>query len=132
MPELPPTILKRAFNSKSSSSPPFQMQKVLPPVGFSAVVWPTMAPSSMRQNCGSPDQPVRSLPLNNGLKPSSSAAARTGAMNAARARVTRRRMDMGAGLLGGSDRYLTVRAAMRDVGTHLGAWSSGQRLTGGM
>ena len=50
------------------------MMKVFDFVGLSFVVWPVMAPSSTRQNFGSPSQPSRLLPSKMGRKPSSSAA----------------------------------------------------------
>src|SRR5438874_8891292 len=76
MPELWPMILKSHFSSKSSTSPARQMQKVLPDVGFSLVVWPVIAPFSTLQNLGFPSQPSRLLPSKIGLKPASSSAAR--------------------------------------------------------
>src|SRR5262245_43358036 len=75
MPELPPTILNERRNSKSDTSPSRQTRKVLPLVGFSAVVWPVMVPSFADQNFGLPSQPVRSTPLNRLLNPDSSSAA---------------------------------------------------------
>src|SRR5215213_5811218 len=53
------------------------MRKVLPFVGFSAVVWPVIVPSLADQNLVLPSQPVRSWPLKRGTKPSASASART-------------------------------------------------------
>src|SRR5437879_3063901 len=49
------------------------MRKVLPLVGLSLVVSPTIAPSLADQSLGLPSQSVRSLPLKIGLKPSSAA-----------------------------------------------------------
>src|SRR5437660_7284390 len=69
-------ILNSHFSSKSSTSPPRQMQKVLPDVGFSLVVWPVIAPSSTLQNLGLPSQPSRLLPSKIDLKPASSSAAK--------------------------------------------------------
>src|SRR6185312_4319664 len=74
MPELPPTILYCKRSSKSSSSPWRHRMKVLPCVGFSAVVRPVIAPSWTDQNSGLPSQPSRSFPLKIGLKPDSSSA----------------------------------------------------------
>src|SRR5690349_16095972 len=50
-------------NSKSLTSPLVQIRNVLPLAGFSGVVWPVIAPSLTDQSRGSPDQPVRSVPL---------------------------------------------------------------------
>src|SRR6185369_17094538 len=73
-------ILNEQRNSKSLTVP-FQMRKVLPEIGFSAVVRPTMAPSRTDQSCVLPSHPVRSLPLKIGLNPASSAAGEEPACN---------------------------------------------------
>ncbi len=92
MPELPPTILNFAVSSKSSTSPSFQMQKVLCVGCFSGVHSPVMAPSRTDQKVGSASQPVRSWPLKIGLKPACSAVAAVPAP-AARAASRRRRAE---------------------------------------
>ena len=68
MPELPPLILNFNLSSKSSSSPASQIMKVLPLVGFSAVVRPVMAPLTTLQNFGSPFQFLSVLPSKIGIK----------------------------------------------------------------
>src|ERR1035438_3981326 len=108
MPELakpclsPGTSLKEHRNSKSPGVPLVQIRNVLPLAGFSAVVWPVMAPSLTDHNSGLPShlgatsgffrgllsltdhsfglpsQPVRSLPLKIPMKPCSAAGTRTG------------------------------------------------------
>ena len=57
MPLLVALMRYSSFNSKSAGSPPRQMRKLFSFSGFSAVVWPTMAPPSTRQNFESPSQP---------------------------------------------------------------------------
>src|SRR5678810_1032591 len=73
MPELPPTILNPAFNSKSSTSPSVQMQNVLCFGCFAGVHSPTRAPSCTDQKVGSAFQPERSRPLKIDRKPASAA-----------------------------------------------------------
>ena len=60
-----PLTLAFRVRSKSPTSPPFQIKKVLPGVFLSAVVSPTMTPFSTLQKSGLPSHPERSLPLNN-------------------------------------------------------------------
>ena len=57
MPLLVALIRYSTFNSKSAGSPPRQMMNVFSFSGLSAVVWPTIAPPSARQNFVSPSQP---------------------------------------------------------------------------
>jgi hypothetical protein len=66
-------------NSKFLTVPPFQMMKVFPFAGFSAVVSPWITPSLTLHNRGSPSQPVKSFPLNSCCIPDASAGAATGA-----------------------------------------------------
>ena len=74
MPLLPPSILYLILSSKSSSVPCRQMRKVLPLVGFSGVVVPTIAPSLTVQK-SFPSQPSSEVPLKIGVKPASASAA---------------------------------------------------------
>ena len=75
MPELakpcasPGTSLNEQRSSKSLTVPLVQTRNVLPLAGFSAVVWPVMAPSLTDHSLGLPSQPVRSLPLKMRMKP---------------------------------------------------------------
>lgn len=66
-------------NSKSFSTPSFQIMNVLPLAGFSAVVSPRNTPSFTLHSLGSPSQPARSLPLNNARISDGSAGAVRGA-----------------------------------------------------
>src|ERR1039458_1117723 len=77
MPELanpwasPGTSLNEQRSSKSLGVPFVQIRNVFPLAGFSAVVWPVMAPSLTDHSFGLPSQPVRSLPLKILAKPGS-------------------------------------------------------------
>src|SRR5690606_4478415 len=68
-PEFPASvILNSPLSSKSPSSPPCQIRKVLFFNGFSGVTSPTIVPPSTRQYSGSPSQPSRFCPLNMEMK----------------------------------------------------------------
>src|SRR5215470_206799 len=76
MPELanPLSLLAVILNEqRSSKSPtvPFQIRNVLPGIGLSGLVWPTIAPSRTDQSSVFPSQPERSLPLQMALNPGS-------------------------------------------------------------
>src|SRR5215213_5707067 len=75
MPELPLSMRKLRRSSKSFTSPPRQMRKVLPGAGVTLVVSPRTTPSLNDQSCGWPSQPVRSFPLNSLTMPSGSGGA---------------------------------------------------------
>src|ERR1035437_657407 len=87
MPELakpllsPGVSLKEQRSSKSLGVPLVQIRNVFPLAGFSAVVWPVMAPSLTDHSLGLPSQPVRSLPLKILRKPCSAAGTNTGWAN---------------------------------------------------
>ena len=65
----------RSVSSKSSTVPCLQTRNVLPFVGFSAVVSPTIAPSRTDQKSGFPCHPSSDVPSKIGTNPASSASA---------------------------------------------------------
>src|SRR5258708_31717122 len=68
------SILNEQRSSKSPTVPLVQIRKVLPLIGSSAVVRPTMAPSLTDHSFGLPSHPLRSLPLKILFKPLSASA----------------------------------------------------------
>src|SRR5580765_2903207 len=69
------TILYEHRSSKSPTVPLVQIRKVFCLAGFSAVVWPVIAPSFTNHSFGCPSHPLRSLPLKIDSKPGSAAEA---------------------------------------------------------
>src|SRR5439155_11077584 len=65
--------LKEQRSSKSLTVPLVHIRKVFPLAGFSAVVWPVIAPSCTDHSLGLPSQPDKSMPLNSLIKPLSPA-----------------------------------------------------------
>src|SRR5215204_6763604 len=67
-------ILKEQRSSKSPTVSLVQIRNVFPLRGSSSLVRPVTTPSLKDQSFGLPSHPARSLPLNRGLKPFSTAA----------------------------------------------------------
>ena len=89
MPELLVALQrKESRRSKSPTSPPFQIRKVLPAATFSGVVSPWITPSPTLQRRGSPSQPSRSLPSKSCCMSAGSAGAVEATAAGASARAT--------------------------------------------
>src|SRR5690606_17679297 len=81
MPLFPDSVIRNSnLSSKSRSSPPSQIRKVLLSKGLSAVSSPIRVPFSMRHRWLSPSQPSRDVPLNREMKPFSSVGSFTSAL----------------------------------------------------